>query len=295
MEIDMLTRVAFVLTAGTLLAYAGANIPASATTPDSVPSPRAYGEAVTLGQGRARGYVTLDSTGEPAEIGIALDETAMEGLPTAGTGHHGAHAMPHTFLLELPSSVAPFEFVELNWNPAGHEPDGVYAGVPHFDFHFWTASKELRASILPDDPTFAAKADRLPGAEYIPEFNVALAPPGAPMSAIAVPMMGVHFVDLRSPELQGMLGKPEAYKPFTSTFIHGSWDGQLVFWEPMITRAHIVAKKTAQDAAVRDEIIPVPTPKAYAQPGYYPAAYRITWDEQAREYRIALTQLAKKS
>jgi hypothetical protein len=101
-------------------------------------------------------------------------------------------------------------------------------------------------------------------------------------------------VDVRSPELQGLLGHPEAYKPFTSTFIHGSWDGQLVFWEPMITRAHILAKKTATDAAVRDQIIPVPAPRAYARPGYYPSAYRITWDGQAREYRIALTQLSRK-
>ena len=290
----MLTRVAFVLTTGTLLAYMGANFPASATTPDTVPSPREYGEAVDLGKGQVRAYVTLDSTGEPSELGVAFDEMALEGLPEAGTGHHGGHVMPHTFLLEFPKEVAPFRFVELNWNPAGHEPEGVYAGHPHFDFHFWTASKEQRESIVPEDPNYAAKADRLPAAQYIPEFNAALAPPGAPMSAIAVPMMGVHFVDMRSPELQGMLGKPEAYKPFTSTFIHGSWDGEMVFWEPMITRAHIVAKKDATDVAVRDEIIPVPAPKAYARPGYYPAAYRITWDAEAREYRIALTQLAKK-
>src|SRR5688500_17852427 len=282
----MLSRAIFALSAGTLLAYAGANVSAS----NANPAAREYGDAVAVGNGQARAYVTLDSTGKPAEFGIALDEQALEGLPGAGSGHHGGHAMPHTFLLDLPASVAPFRFVELNWNPAGHEPEGVYAGVPHFDFHFWTASKKLRESIVPEDPAYAAKADKLPAPEFIPEFNVALAPPGAPMSAIAVPMMGVHHVDIRSPELQGLLGKPEAYKPFTSTFIHGSWNGELIFWEPMITRAHIVAKKTATDAAVRDEIIPVPAPKAYAQPGYYPAAFRITWDAEAREYRIALTQ-----
>ena len=51
-----------------------------------------------------------------------------------------------------------------------------------------------------------------------------------------------------------MLGKPEEYRPFTRTFIHGSWDGQIIFWEPMITRAHIVAKKDATDPAVRDAL-----------------------------------------
>jgi hypothetical protein len=107
-----------------------------------------------------------------------------------------------------------------------------------------------------------------------------------------VPMMGVHWVDVRAPELQALLGKPEAYKPFTATFVHGSWNGEFHFWEPMITRAHIAKKKTAADPAVRDQIIPIPTPAKYKTPGYYPAAYRIMWDADAREYRISLAQLA---
>jgi hypothetical protein len=288
----MIARVTFVLTTGTLLALAAGTVPASNAAP-VVPAVRHYGDAVELGQGQVRAYVSMDPSGEPAEIGVAFTEMALEGLPAAGIGHHGGHEMPHTFLLDLPGAVEPFEFVELNWNPSGHEPEGVYAGVPHFDFHFWTASKALRESIMPEDPQYAAKAERLPAPEYIPEFNAALAPPGAPISAIAVPMMGVHWVDMRSHELQGLLGKPEAHKPFTATFIHGTWNGELIFWEPMITRAHIVAKKSATDTTVRDEIIPVPTPKAYARPGYYPAAYRITWDEDTREYRIALTKLER--
>jgi hypothetical protein len=288
----MIARITFVLTTGTLLALAAGNVPGSEAAP-VVPAVREYGNAVALGQGQVRTYVTMDTSGEPEELGVAFTEMALEGLPAAGTGHHGGHEMPHTFLLDLPGAVEPFEFVELNWNPSGHEPAGVYAGVPHFDFHFWTASNMLRESIMPEDPQYATKAERLPAPEYIPEFNAALAPPGAPISAIAVPMMGVHWVDVRSHELQGMLGHPENFKPFTSTFIHGSWDGSMIFWEPMITRAHIVAKKTATDTTERDEIIPVPTPKVYARPGYYPAAYRITWDEDTREYRIALTKLER--
>jgi hypothetical protein len=293
LELDMITRITFVLATGTLLAYAAANVPASTAAP-VVPAVREYSEGTALGRGQVRTYVSMDPAGEPAEVGVAFSETALEDLPTAGSGHHGDHSgMTHTFLLELPNEVAPFRFVELNWNPAGHEPEGVYAGAPHFDFHFWTASQALRASIMPDDPEYAAKAERLPAPEFVPEFNAALAPPGAPISSIAVPMMGVHWVDVRSHELQALLGKPEAYAPFTTTFIHGTWDGRLIFWEPMITRAHIEAKKTAIDTTERDEIIPVPAPKAYAEPGYYPAAYRITWDEEAREYRIALTRLQR--
>jgi hypothetical protein len=60
----------------------------------------------------------------------------------------------------------------------------------------------------------------------------------------------------------------------------------------MITRAHILAKKSASDPKVRDEVITLPIPARYHVAGYYPSAYRITWDAEAREYRIALTQLA---
>jgi hypothetical protein len=104
--------------------------------------------------------------------------------------------------------------------------------------------------------------------------------------------MGLHWLDVRSPELQGMAGNPAGFKPFTKTFIYGSWDGQYIFDEPMITRAYLVEKRAATEAAVRDEIIPVPTAQRYSPAGYYPSAYRIAWDAQAKEYRVALVQLS---
>ena len=34
------------------------------------------------------------------------------------------------------------------------------------------------------------------------------------------------------------------------------------------------------------------TAPQYSPAGFYPSAYRITWDAQQKEYRIALTQLS---
>ena len=254
---------------------------------------RDYGPAVSLGNGHARAYVLRDEdTGKPREIGVALDESALDGLPAAGTGHHGADAMVHSLVLALPNgNETPFKFLELNWNPAGHEPEGVYQDVPHFDFHFYTISQAERDEIVPTSAGFETKANNLPTGDYVPAFNVPLAPPGTSPAQVAVPMMGVHWLDVRSPELQRMLGKPEAYKPFTATFIYGSWDGQLTFWEPMITRAFILERKTATDAAARDRVLPISVPAKFKAPGYYPTAYRVTWDADAKEYRIALSGL----
>lgn len=287
---------------GVARSFSSSSVPranASRTTAD--PTVREYGPSVKVGNGIARTYVVVDkSTDAPLELGVALSEDAMEGLPArdphaahkAATSAH-EHLDNHAYLLSLPKrGVAPYQFVELDWNPGGHEPPTVY-DTAHFDFHFYTISPAEREAIAPSDSRFQKKADMLPPEAQRPPFYVVAAPPGAP--APGVPLMGVHWVDVRSPELQRMFGKPDAWRSFTTTFIYGSWEGRFTFLEPMITKAHIIAKKTAIDPAMRDQVIPVPTPSQYGSAGYYPSAYRIAWDSQAKEYRIALTQLSRKN
>jgi len=149
---------------------------ASAGAPRYVaPAAVRYGEAVKLGNGHARAYVIADKSGAPRELGVAFDEAALDGLPAAGTGHHDGHMMTHEYILSLPAgNKTPFTFLEMNWNPMGHEPEGVYQDVPHFDFHFYTISKAARDSIVPTNPEFEKKGGNLPPAEFVPPFNAAL-------------------------------------------------------------------------------------------------------------------------
>ena len=252
---------------------------------------RQYGTPQKIGNGTVRTYVVLDQKrgGAPLEVGVALSEAAMEGLPAPVPGTMNMHM----FLLDMPAqNPTPYKFVQFDWNPMGHEPAGVY-DLPHFDFHFYTVSKDVRASILPNDPQYAQKAANFPAPAYRPPFYIdAATPAGITPAQATVPQMGLHWLDVRSPELQGMAGNPAGFKPFTKTFIYGSWDGQYIFDEPMITRAYLVEKRSATEAAVRDEIVPVPTAQRYSPAGYYPSAYRIAWDAQAKEYRVALVQLS---
>jgi hypothetical protein len=258
---------------------------------------------VKVGDGTVRTYVVLDQKqqGRPLEVGVAMSERALEGLPAGmpmpaasdEKGHDHGAMMMNVFLLDLPAqNPTPYKFVQFDWNPNGHEPAGVY-DLPHFDFHFYTVPVEVRNSIVPTDPQYAAKAANFPAPEFRAPFYIDAATPAQiPPAAATVPQMGLHWLDVRSPELQGMAGNPAGFRPFTKTFIYGSWDGQFIFDEPMITRAYILAKKTATDPAVVDELIPVPTSPKYNPAGFYPSAYRITWDAQAKEYRVALTQLS---
>jgi hypothetical protein len=255
-----------------------------------------YGPAIRLGAGRARAYVLVNERAgdRPIEMGLALDERALDSLPLPGSGHMGAHGEVHENILEMPKkNGTPFQFVELDWNPGGHIPPGVY-DVPHFDFHFYTISKAQRDSIDPALPGYDARANELAAADLTPEHYGLPLPPGTPPVAAAVPRMGVHLMDMRSPELQGLLGNQAGYRPFTTTFIHGSWAGRVIFFEPMITRAYIAAKRAETDAAKRDEVIPLPKPRRYSPAGYYPDAYRIAWDAAAGEYRIALSGLQQR-
>ena len=267
---------------------------APALQPDAAPSHtiRLYGVPVRLGNGIVRTYVLVNTTDRavPLEVGVALSEGALEGLPAA-TGAAGHESMVVNLLALPVENPTPYRFVELDWNPAGHEPTAIY-GVPHFDFHFYTVSRETRSSIVPADPRYAEAAASYPAAEFRPPFYLdAATAAGAPAWAVTVPQMGLHWFDVRAPELQAALGNPAGYQPFTRTFIKGSWDGQFIFDEPMITRAWLLTKRVSSREAAPEEIISVPTAARYAPPGYYPEAYRIAYDPRARDFLVGLTQL----
>ena len=254
---------------------------------------RFYGAPVRVGHGLARTYLLVDRADRrvPLELGVSLTDGVMDGLPAAEgpSVHPGAvhgHESTTVSLLELPpGNTTPYRFVQLNWNPAGHEPTAIY-GLPHFDFHFYTISKEAREAIVPSDPEFAARAASLPGADFRPPFYVDNATAvNLPAALVTVPRMGLHWIDVRSPELQAALGNPAGFQPFTKTYFIGSWDGRFIFGEPMITRAYLLA---VRDAA-GDEVIPLPA-AAHADPaGLYPTSYRIAYDPRAHQFLVGLT------
>ena len=233
-----------------------------------------YGPTVAFGQGSARAWVQTDAGGAASSIGIALTETALTGLPTTVSG-----PSPTAIMASLPLPVeaagTAFDHAEIGWNPLGHDPVPIY-GQPHFDMHFYTISAATQAAILPNDPQWATKAANLPGAAFVPTGYVS---PPAPIAASAVPQMGVHWTDVKSPEFTG--------QGFSSTFIYGSWDGQFIFLEPMITKAYL---DNHPANVTRD----IPQPVQWAKSGSYPTTYSVNYDASAKEFRIMLGGLTKR-
>lgn len=238
-----------------------------------------YGPAQNLGQGTARVYVALDDRSKPTALGVALSENAMTGLPMTPLPGGGVSAA--TLILALPQEarITGFDHAMLDWNPMGHEPEMVYT-LPHFDFHFYTMTEAAQMAIMPTDAEYEAKLEKMPEEKYRPAGNVKL--PGG------VPMMGAHWADMTSPELQ----PPPNNKTFTQTFLYGSYDGHFIFYEPMITKAYIESIKTASGSAVST---PIKVATAFETPGYYPTKYSIRWDAASKEYRIALDSLVPRN
>ncbi|MEO8621393.1 MAG: DUF5602 domain-containing protein [bacterium] len=232
-----------------------------------------YGPSVSFAQGSARSWVQLDASGVPTSMGIAMTETALSGLPTTVSGPSPT-ALMVTLPLPAEAATTGFDHAELGWNPLGHDPVQIY-GLPHFDMHFYTVSSATQMAILPNDPQWAAKAANLPATAYVPAGYV---PPPAPIPASAIPQMGVHWVDVKSSEYNG--------QPFSSTFIYGSWDGQYIFLEPMITKAYLDSHPTNATKSI-------PQPAQWSKPGSYPTTYTVNYDASAKEFRITLGGLTK--
>jgi len=251
--------------AGLLLTVSATLMAGCSTSKSDAPKPGTYeGPAVAVGQGQARAFVTRDAYGKPLSFGIRLDEAALSGLPSEPP----AGAEGFAYSLELPAEAAGmgYDRIVFDWNPHGHVPPGVY-DVPHFDFHFYLIGEDATNKITAVGEDLE-RAHKAPAPEFMPAGYIL--PPGT-----EVPKMGAHAIDPTGDEF--------TKKSFTKTFIYGFYDGEMIFVEPMITKAYLETKP--------DVTLPVKVPKAYAKLAYYPTQYGIRYDADSGKYDITLQGL----
>jgi hypothetical protein len=237
------------------------------------------GRIEKMGAGTIQSFVTLDPNGAPLAIGVTLSAGALEQLPPVpnmvsrcfdldGNGRYTQHECmgDEERILDVPvdsSAGLPFRWISVNWNPAGHHNTPYVQ--PHFDFHFNTVERGRVEAIAPGrcgelvDCGDFKRATRPVPDSYLPSVYIVV---GA-----VVPRLGNHLLDSQSPELKDSL-------PFTSTFIYGAYEGELIFWEPMITLD--VLQKT-QDACLE-----IRQPNAFRLAGYYPTQYCVRQDRRGQ-------------
>lgn len=209
------------------------------------------GPAISFYKGVAQALVTMNHEGEPQSIGLRFSERSLDNLPMH----------PDEVTLELPGQARglAFDHIDVGWMPTGHFPPGIY-DVPHFDMHFYLISPEEKMMINDD-----LKAEILPLAEFRPPFYI-------PTDGYEQ-YMGKHWINVTSPEFHG--------SDFTHTFIYGSYDGEFIFYEPMITWDFLMEKGSSQ--------FPIGQPAAFQRTGYYyPTVYSINYDATKKEYTVLL-------
>lgn len=208
------------------------------------------GPRILLGNDSIRSWISIKKeTGMPVEIGIVIPPKALEDLPE--DGHGSTIVVP----LHLKAKQAtPFNHIGLNWNPNGHPPPGVF-DAPHFDIHFYMISVEEQMAIPAwSDETNALFSD--PPLGFMPADY--FTPPGPP--GTAEPQMGKHWLPVN-------LG---AFLPFSKIMIYGSYNGKLIFVEPMITLDYLLSKPEFSE--------PYSQPAKFAKAGNYPTKYNIYYD-----------------
>lgn len=253
----------------------------------------AYGESAPRGDGRVTAY-SQQEHGKPAAIGVVLPTSTLRGLPhdppTDGKWCYDKNgdgtvdpmmecANGYGSVLDLDGSFrrdveTPFKYLMIDWNPHGHGPPNVY-DRPHFDAHFYLQADASRRAIRPGPcPELVNCEDfelgkKLPAAKYRPSDFEDL--------DAQSPGMGNHLIDRTGPEFHG--------KPFTHTFIYGTWDRDVTFYEPMITEQYLdeLADGTRDDACV-----PIKQAEAFQQSGWYPTRYCMRHRDNRDEITISL-------
>jgi hypothetical protein len=251
------------------------------------------GAEVAVGNGTARTFVEIGPGGEPRVLGIALTEPALTGLATRmnttsrcfdkngdGGVTHGECLGDYQADLALPDGATdlglPVRWATVNWNPEGHpHPAPPVWSAPHFDFHFFMVEPALIHGIRtgPCGELIHCE-DHARAGKPLPEKH---APEGYIDVGATVAAMGNHLVDSSDPEIANpALG-------FSHTFIYGTYDGRMIFLEPMVS--HTFLSSRAQQCR------PVRAPKAYATAGYYPTTYCVRHDAASATYRVTLEGL----
>lgn len=253
----------------------------------------AYGESAARGHGRVTAY-SQGERGVPTAVGMVFPSSTLTGLPwnppsdgkwcydknddgtvnpmrECANGYGDRLRLAPRFTRTVDS---PLKYLLVNWNPRGHGPPNVY-GLPHFDVHFYLQSNARRLAIRPGPcPELVNCGDyrlgkKLPAAKYRPADFVDL--------DAQAPAMGNHLIDTTGPEFNGAR--------FTHTFIYGTWNRKVTFYEPMVTREWFAG---LLDGTRDDACFAVKSPQAYQQSGWYPTRYCLRYRENRDELTVSL-------
>lgn len=238
---------------------------------DATPEPITgivQGASGTLATGTVSTWAELDA-GVVTRVGASIAAATVDSATDRESVSVAfpAQAIEQTF----------FNHFGANFEAEGHDPPPYL--VAHFDLHFYGIDETTRLAIdcedeaLPDGVTANVPAS---GNDYLPD-NYLIPSPALDPDGTCVPEMGVHAINVTSPELA-----PEDAPAFTATQILGFHAGNLAFIEPMIALDHLKEKP-----AISWE---VPQPAKLGRSVLWPARFTADYNDADATYDLVYSE-----
>ncbi len=219
------------------------------------------GDSFAVGDGRVTAYATTNSVTEVTSLGLHVDNGALDALGNEEV------TTRLSFPLETTAGDAidlhQFTFLQFDYVPEGHWPEGVY-DTPHLDIQYFMLDRSIVESITQRPATYSIPKAQMP-ADHIRPNVVDTDDDGSPDTPIVEAGRGEPIADPSSSEHQ-------EDGEFTHTHIYGASDpdgdgvGQLTLFEPMVTVDFADRLDTVTDVKLN-------TPAAYAAADKYPTSY----------------------
>lgn len=227
-------------------------------TTDTGAGTRIQGTSSALGGGTVTTWATSDGQGGVTEVGATLPLAVF------------AATQPQDVSIDFPDVVKKttyFQHLYFNHLPTGHGPPPYM--LPHLDLHFLGIQAATREAI-------DCAAEVTPAATLLPPNYVIPSLLPEAQGGTCVPKMGVHAIDVTSPELA-----PTNPATFTRTLIFGYHKGDLIFVEPMVTRAFFEARQAFT--------IPIPKPAKLGRTVRWPSTFEATFDAATNAWSLKMT------
>lgn len=259
-------------------------------------------EPKAIGDGWVYTWGAFNDESNPTSIGVTFTADAFsnaEGLDMfelEDPNNEFPRSVPHLAMPDMfdparvynvafPDQVldtTPFNHMGLYANSEGHAPQDIYDS-PHLDVHFFISTIAER-ELITGNPNDNVNLFDTPPAGFLNPDYIAPTVPGTEILATGDALQGIHWVDRDAPEIQPP-GSPNA-APFTQTFIFGSYDNKVNFWEPMITQEFLQSLSASGETT--KQTYSIKQPARFLEGGYYPLEYSISYNADFQEYTISM-------
>jgi hypothetical protein len=226
-----------------------------------VEGPRSTFESCSMVmEARVCTWVVMDGNAA-VEMGATVPMALVEAVPADAEMVWPPQELATIALPPEARSALGVDHMGINWEAHGHPPASFM--TQHFDFHFYSITKEEVRSI---DCSDQSKPPTLPPHYELPDIDV---PGMGVLVGLCVPQMGMHAMPHEDVE--------EA-DAFDASMMLGYYGGTPVFFEPMVSRALLLERG--------DFTLPMPPVAGLPAGVRYPTEFYAEYDDAASQYRL---------